>query len=1463
MIDLLTLPAPVILAGAFGTFVLFLFLGLLALPVTAALDKVMGKEKALLLYVAVLLAATFVMGGAEKPKGGSGKAGKADNVPAERLVYAGDPFARPEFGLDEAEPGDGRRRNVFERYSDTRPLPPPTLESPPWLALAIALPPPVPGPAPGYRHVLRGEKPSIGAEAAGIAEIPDAVFGAYVPKPEDVYDSVLRAGQVNYVYILAIDDGSGWAKEGTPEYEQLKWRLASDPPDTTLNVRFATIGGAKAAAGKLDPRAVLRARRLNNAERRPNADDKITLRKTVANEFHLALNRHGINPRSYTDPTKVDVSRYVAAATDMGKVGASGKEGRDGWRRAAELLELALGQSRRTGSDTQQADVLLKLQEAYRALHDEKAVFRVLAQYARTSPREAEAWASIGDLILDRMGEPEFAVAYHERAVTHDRRSGAAWIGMGRALTHAGEYDRALDAFRKAGVDPDAQLAKATGMLRVGELKQAKQNIEQVLVRDPDNVAAMLVRGAVLYCLGELSSARSAFEQCATHQDGHELRAQACYNLGLTCVRLGQKDAALAAFEKCQRALHRGSSAGPSPDETVSPAFGQAFLAWVENDTEGLARNLETARAEAPRSSYVEMFAGMTASLAQNNASAKRALDRALRLAPRYGELDGWFGKVYLGLGRAAVATGATAKESADDFERAIAFMERAANRDKRRDADAFEMRLREALVRSGAEHLPRRQRYDLARETVRQVLANNKHREQPAALSISGYCNFQLGAFDDDQYAQAMREFQQVLDKVPAGDETWGTWRDYAEARRNEIKRWRSLEEKKVLFEGVTLTKDWRSEESNGVKLLIVELERPKGAVELLPERALHFRGESSKDGRVDTPVVFAANGETLFNKKTFEEVSLLLRITGEERGGANQQQHVRRPGEARRGLSRWPRAQPVQRHRHLRRQGTPRGAGRQREAGAFQGRRGPPAPRRRRRGARLALLRLGQRADRARRRRRGRDGDLPERPRSLPGPHRRLQAHTRQARAVGRRLQHRGRALQRLRQGHPHHPDEGVNAVDIHQHRLSRVDRQRGFSFIEILIVMGIIAVLVGGVTVTIMVVNKKQPEFLTRNNIAILSTQIKQWETKFAMLPPGSVKELPKVTGYDVKIKGALNKTNEGAEALYLALRWPGWKAGHTWGANDIGNSDDDKLDAPVATDGMADLRETLDAWGNPIIYFHHLDYGKYAESGQMYVTGPETEAEAGPNEEFEAMPWRNEDGQVHQCEHLPGLQHGPGWGAQHPGRHRKLGCGVSHEPTHRRPPTKPPPSRMPLEGARLLVPRDARRDGHDGGALRALDRLSHGCWRRDDALPGPLDAGRDRAPVSERQHRWRSQVRLHPPEGRDPQRRRGPAGRGLRGATGAHVPVRAARRRQQQHPREEPRREARAGPGQAWERRPVQGRGVPRVRQAVALRDDRGLRARCLREARGRRPQPDDPPGLLGQPGHLPRVARPAR
>jgi prepilin-type N-terminal cleavage/methylation domain-containing protein len=179
-----------------------------------------------------------------------------------------------------------------------------------------------------------------------------------------------------------------------------------------------------------------------------------------------------------------------------------------------------------------------------------------------------------------------------------------------------------------------------------------------------------------------------------------------------------------------------------------------------------------------------------------------------------------------------------------------------------------------------------------------------------------------------------------------------------------------------------------------------------------------------------------------------------------------------------------------------------------------------------------------------------------------------------------------------------------------------------QAGFSFIEILIVMGIISVLVGGVVVVIGLWAHRGPIFATQNTITKTRTMIENWKRIFETYPPGQVERIALAAGAGQKAQTPENHVNEGIEAVYQALYWPGFTSDPEWTKAEVGNTDEDKLRKAVNKLGTKDLNEIVDAWGNPLVYFHHNDYLKYAEGGASYRT------KAG--DDVEPKPYRNDDG-----------------------------------------------------------------------------------------------------------------------------------------------------------------------------------------------------------------------------------------
>jgi hypothetical protein len=121
----------VIAAGFFSSFLLFLAFGLGALAVTAALDKSLGKEKALLLYVLAVVGLTWLLLRPTAPPPVKARPATLTLPPAmdpTRAVKVADqPFARDPLRGDDPS-GRGLKpwspRNPFQPLSDTNPLPP-------------------------------------------------------------------------------------------------------------------------------------------------------------------------------------------------------------------------------------------------------------------------------------------------------------------------------------------------------------------------------------------------------------------------------------------------------------------------------------------------------------------------------------------------------------------------------------------------------------------------------------------------------------------------------------------------------------------------------------------------------------------------------------------------------------------------------------------------------------------------------------------------------------------------------------------------------------------------------------------------------------------------------------------------------------------------------------------------------------------------------------------------------------------------------------------------------------------------------------------------------------------------------------------------------------------------------------------------------------------------------------------
>lgn len=162
-------------------------------------------------------------------------------------------------------------------------------------------------------------------------------------------------------------------------------------------------------------------------------------------------------------------------------------------------------------------------------------------------------------------------------------------------------------------------------------------------------------------------------------------------------------------------------------------------------------------------------------------------------------------------------------------------------------------------------------------------------------------------------------------------------------------------------------------------------------------------------------------------------------------------------------------------------------------------------------------------------------------------------------------------------------------------------------GFSFIEILVVMGIIAVLVGVGIGVYTIVTKKTPEVKARALLSKMRANIEFWRGKYKAYPPSDFAKFGWVLGAGVKLGKATpaNVNNPGVEALYQSQVTPGY--GHNPDLTDAErcNTDEDRLDKAFDPSGDATLWEIKDPWDNPLVYFTDGDYAAAEKAPPTYV------------------------------------------------------------------------------------------------------------------------------------------------------------------------------------------------------------------------------------------------------------------
>jgi len=153
-------------------------------------------------------------------------------------------------------------------------------------------------------------------------------------------------------------------------------------------------------------------------------------------------------------------------------------------------------------------------------------------------------------------------------------------------------------------------------------------------------------------------------------------------------------------------------------------------------------------------------------------------------------------------------------------------------------------------------------------------------------------------------------------------------------------------------------------------------------------------------------------------------------------------------------------------------------------------------------------------------------------------------------------------------------------------------------GFTLVEVLVVIAIIATLLGMVAAMIPMAMKKQATLKTQTLVQTIGGTLEEARNnneQFGKYPPTRSRDLRILKLNVGKEIGQANDINVGIETVHFLLNCHEIQANQvTADETLIQNCDDDVFRAARGTAPDAQAREYCDAWGQPLVYLNAADY-----------------------------------------------------------------------------------------------------------------------------------------------------------------------------------------------------------------------------------------------------------------------------
>jgi prepilin-type N-terminal cleavage/methylation domain-containing protein len=154
---------------------------------------------------------------------------------------------------------------------------------------------------------------------------------------------------------------------------------------------------------------------------------------------------------------------------------------------------------------------------------------------------------------------------------------------------------------------------------------------------------------------------------------------------------------------------------------------------------------------------------------------------------------------------------------------------------------------------------------------------------------------------------------------------------------------------------------------------------------------------------------------------------------------------------------------------------------------------------------------------------------------------------------------------------------------------------NRRSGFTLIELMVVISIISLLVVALLPQISSIMGKGDEAVTRARIELLRQMIQIYAKNEGDFPPSEFGKAEK----NVKVKA--DTTNMGIECMMIHLHQRSLGANFSLEdkADWLGNTDGDDNGSEIPALKTTEKLEVVDAWHNPLVYFHNASYRKPQE------------------------------------------------------------------------------------------------------------------------------------------------------------------------------------------------------------------------------------------------------------------------